>query len=155
MSSSWHGGLPSYPKMVSKELIPSTVGYLVRIQPLQHRDSLMHEYSGAKDGMRYSEKELDPKVVEKRIRSLMKSPRKKPLKFGMAMFENGSCPLVCCFSAIVLVIPLNFMRVDIFSFPLFSSNHLAPQTLLIPFAAPTQSLPLRRKKSTPAKTKRR
>jgi hypothetical protein len=28
MSSSWHGGSPNYPKMVSKELIPSTVGYL-------------------------------------------------------------------------------------------------------------------------------
>jgi hypothetical protein len=27
-SSSWHGGLPSYPKMVSRELIPSIVGYL-------------------------------------------------------------------------------------------------------------------------------
>jgi hypothetical protein len=68
----------------------------------------MHEYTGAKDGMRCSEEELDPKVVEKRIRSLMKSPRKKPLKFGMAMFENGSCPLVCRFSAIVHMIPLNF-----------------------------------------------
>jgi hypothetical protein len=71
------------------------------IQPLQHRDSLMHEYTGANDGMCCSNQELDPKVVEKRIRSLMKSPRKKPLKFGMAMFENGSCPLVSSFSAIV------------------------------------------------------
>jgi hypothetical protein len=35
----------------------------------------------------------------------MKSPRKKPLKFGMAMFENGICPLVCYLSAIVLMIP--------------------------------------------------
>jgi hypothetical protein len=61
----------------------------------------MHEYTGANDGMRYSDKELDPKVVEKRIRSLMKSPRKKPLKFGMAMFENGSCPLISYFSAII------------------------------------------------------
>jgi hypothetical protein len=72
------------------------------IQPLQHRDSLMHEYTGANDGMQNSDKELDPKVVEKRIRSLMKSPRKKPLKFGMAMFDNGSCPPVSYFSAIVL-----------------------------------------------------
>jgi hypothetical protein len=79
-----------------------------RIQPLQHRDSLMHEYTAAKDGMLYLDKELDPKVVEKRICSLMKSPRKKPLKFGMAMFENGSCPPVSCFSAIILMIPLNF-----------------------------------------------
>jgi hypothetical protein len=61
----------------------------------------MHEYTGAKDGMRYSEEEKDPKVTEKRIRSLMKSPRKKPLKFSMAMFENGSCPPVRCFSATV------------------------------------------------------
>jgi hypothetical protein len=61
----------------------------------------MHEYTGANDGMRYSDQELDPKVVEKRIRSLMKSPRKKPLKFGMAMFENGSCPLVSYTSTMV------------------------------------------------------
>jgi hypothetical protein len=27
----------------------------------------MHEYTIAKDGMRYSEEELDPKVIEKRI----------------------------------------------------------------------------------------
>jgi hypothetical protein len=72
-----------------------------RIQPLQHRDSLMHEYTGVNDGMRYSDQELDPKVVEKRIRSLMKSPRKKPLKFGMAMFDNGSCPSVSYLSATV------------------------------------------------------
>jgi hypothetical protein len=91
-----------------------------RIQPFQHRDRLMHEYTGAKDGMRYSEKVLDPKVVEKCIRSLMKSPRKKPLKFGMGMFENGSCPPVRRFSAIVHMIPLNFMRANIFSFPIFS-----------------------------------
>jgi hypothetical protein len=61
----------------------------------------MHECTGANDGMRYSNKELYPKVVEKSIRSLMKSPRKMPLKFGMAMFENGSCPLVSYVSAIV------------------------------------------------------
>jgi hypothetical protein len=68
----------------------------------------MHEYTGAKDGMRYSDKEVDPNVVEKRIRSLVKSPRKKPLKFGMTMSENGSCPPVSFFFAIILMIPLNF-----------------------------------------------
>jgi hypothetical protein len=115
----------------------------------------MHEYTGAKDGMRYSDKELDPKVVEKCIHSLMKSPRKKPLKFGMAMFENGSCPLVCYFSPIVLMIPLHFMRADVFNFTLFSSNRLALRTSLSPFAAPTQSLPLRRKRFILAATKRR
>jgi hypothetical protein len=80
------------------------------IQPLQHRDRLMHEYTGAKDGMQCSEEELDPKVVEKRIHSIMKSPRKKPLKFGISMFENGSCPLVGYFSAIVHMIPFEFYK---------------------------------------------
>jgi hypothetical protein len=90
------------------------------IQPLQHHDRLMHEYTGAKDGMRCSEEELDPKVIEKHICSLMKSPRKKPLKFGMAMFENGSCPSVHCSSAMVRIIPCYFTEANVFSFPIFS-----------------------------------
>jgi hypothetical protein len=90
------------------------------IQPLQHRDCLMHEYTGAKDGMRCSEEELDPKVIEKRIRSLMKSPRKKPLKFGMAMFEDGSCPSVRCSCTMVHIIPCYFIEANVFSFPIFS-----------------------------------
>jgi hypothetical protein len=49
-----------------------------RIQPLQYRDRLMHKYTGAKDGTRCSQAELDPKVIEKRIRSLMKSPESTP-----------------------------------------------------------------------------
>jgi hypothetical protein len=60
----------------------------------------MHKYTGAKDGMRCSHAELDPKVIEKRIRSLMKSPQKEPLKFGINVFENGSCPKVRWLSAI-------------------------------------------------------
>jgi hypothetical protein len=54
----------------------------------------MHEYTNAKDAMRCSKTELDLKVIEKRIRSLMKSSRKELLKFGIAMFKNGSCPTV-------------------------------------------------------------
>jgi hypothetical protein len=122
-----------------------------RIQPLQHRNSLMHEYTGANDGMHCSDQELDLKAVEKRIRSLMKSPRKKPLKFGMAMFENGSCPLVSSLSAIV---PYDtFTKHNIFLF--ISSNCLVLHTLHIPFATPTPNLPLRRKLFTLAGTKRR
>jgi hypothetical protein len=47
-----------------------TISYWIsqQIQPLQHRDRLMHEYTSAKDGMRCSKEELDPKVIEKRIR---------------------------------------------------------------------------------------
>jgi hypothetical protein len=80
----------------------------------------VHKYTGAKDGMRCSEEELDPKVIEKRIRSLMKSPRKNPLKFGLAMFENGSCPSVRCSSAMVHIIPCYFTEANAFSFPIFS-----------------------------------
>jgi hypothetical protein len=36
--------------MVSKELIPSTVGYLSG-SSLYNTDSLMHKYTGANDGM--------------------------------------------------------------------------------------------------------
>jgi hypothetical protein len=122
-----------------------------RIQPLQHRDRLMHEYTGANDGVRCSDQELDPKIVEKRIRSLMKSPRKKPLKFGMAMFENGSCPLVSSHSAIVPFDTLTFHNI----FLLISSNRLVLFTLPIPFAVPTSNLPLRKKLFILAETKRR
>jgi hypothetical protein len=69
----------------------------------------MHEYTDAKDGMQCSEEELNPKVIKKHIRSVMKSLRKKPLKFGMAMFENGSYPPVCCSSAMVHIISYYFM----------------------------------------------
>jgi hypothetical protein len=80
--------------MASKGI--DTINYWIsrRIQPLQYRDRLMHEYTSAKDGMRFSEAELDPKIIEKHICSLMKSPRKEPLKFGTNMFKNGSCPKV-------------------------------------------------------------
>jgi hypothetical protein len=74
-----------------------TINYWVswRIQPLQYRDHLMHQYTGVKDGMRYSEVELVLEIVAKRILSLMKIPRKeKTLKFGMSMFENDICPKV-------------------------------------------------------------
>jgi hypothetical protein len=105
-----------------------------RIQPLQHRDSLMHEYTGANDGMRCSDQELDPKVVEKHIRSLMKSPRKKPLKFGMAMFENGSCPLVNSLSTIIPHNTFVFHKTTFF----FLSAQIAWSCSLCPSPSPLQ-----------------
>jgi hypothetical protein len=105
-----------------------------RIQPLQHRDSLMHEYTGANNGMRCSDQELDPKVIEKRICSLMKSPRKKPLKFGMAMFENGSCPSVSSLSAIVPHDTFIFHKTTFF----FLSAQIAWSCSLCPSPSPLQ-----------------
>jgi hypothetical protein len=72
-----------------------------RIQPLQYRDHLMHQHTGAKDGMCCSEVELSPEVVAKRIHSLMKIPcKEKVLEFGMEMFENDSCPNVLLLSVV-------------------------------------------------------
>jgi hypothetical protein len=96
----------------------------------------MHEYTGAKDGMRCSEEELDPKVIEKRIRLLMKSPRKKPLKFGMALFENGSCPPVHCSSATVHMIPFYFMGLTFSAFH-FQLKSLGPTDFAHPIRQST------------------
>jgi hypothetical protein len=61
------------------------------IQLFQHRDRLMHQYTGASDGIRCSGSEKTEEMVAKRICSLMKIPRKeKTLKFGLGMYENGS-----------------------------------------------------------------
>jgi hypothetical protein len=49
---------------------------------------------------------MDPVIIKKRIRSLMKAPRKKSLEFGMNMFENGSFPKVRFLSAITHILLL-------------------------------------------------
>jgi hypothetical protein len=67
----------------------------------------------------------------------MKSPRKKPLKFVMAMFENDSCPPVRCYSAIVHMIPLYFMGANIFNFPIFQLKSLGPADFAHPLRQST------------------
>jgi hypothetical protein len=64
----------------------------------------MHQYTGAKDGMRCSKADMGPKTVAKHIRSLMKIPRKeKILEFGMDMFEKDSCPKVLLLTAVMYI----------------------------------------------------
>jgi hypothetical protein len=46
-----------------------------RIQPLQHRDRLMFQYTGRDDLMRASKDNLSSDTVDKRIRLLIKIPR--------------------------------------------------------------------------------
>ena len=46
-----------------------------RIQPLQHRDHLMYEYSGRNDTMRASKDNLSTDALDKRIRVMIKIPR--------------------------------------------------------------------------------
>jgi hypothetical protein len=46
-----------------------------RIQPLQHRDRLMFQYTGRDDPMRASKDNLSADAIDKRIRLLIKIPR--------------------------------------------------------------------------------
>jgi hypothetical protein len=46
-----------------------------RIQPLQHRDRLMFEYTGRDDPMRATKDNLSADAIDKRIRVLIKIPR--------------------------------------------------------------------------------
>jgi hypothetical protein len=46
-----------------------------RIQPLQHRDRLMYQYTGRDDTMRSSKDNLSADALDKRIRVLIKVPR--------------------------------------------------------------------------------
>ncbi|KAK1669715.1 hypothetical protein QYE76_057874 [Lolium multiflorum] len=46
-----------------------------RIQPLQHRDRLMFEYTGRDDSMRATKDNLSADAIDKRIRLLLKIPR--------------------------------------------------------------------------------
>jgi hypothetical protein len=49
--------------------------YTKRIQPLQHRDRLMYEYTGCDDTMRTSKDNLSSDALDKRIRVMIKIPR--------------------------------------------------------------------------------
>jgi hypothetical protein len=46
-----------------------------RIQPLQHRDRLMFQYTGRDDAMRATKDNLSADAIDKRIRLLIKVPR--------------------------------------------------------------------------------
>jgi len=68
-----------------------------RIQPLQHRDRLMHEYSGIKDPMRVTQGELVSKAIDDRLKKIIevkKDPKIKirEYKYSLNMYENGKCP---------------------------------------------------------------
>jgi hypothetical protein len=54
----------------------------------------MCQYSGINDAQRYTQEELTPEEIERRIRNIIKIGRDKELKLKIPMFENGSCPEV-------------------------------------------------------------
>ena len=76
--------------------------FVRRIQPLQHRDRLMHLYAGSTDPMRITPGELVTKVMDERLRKLIdcskiaKLPNQKIKDFTIKvqMYEGGSCPNV-------------------------------------------------------------
>jgi hypothetical protein len=57
----------------------------------------MCDYSGIDDPQRYSKEELSAEEIELQIHNIIKVGRDEPLKLGIPMYENGSCPEVSFF----------------------------------------------------------
>jgi hypothetical protein len=67
-----------------------------RIQPLQHRDRLMFQYTGRDDIMRATKDNLSSDAVDKQIRVLIKIPRDLWIHMcNMDIHTNGSRIAVC------------------------------------------------------------
>jgi hypothetical protein len=67
-----------------------------RIQPLQHRDRLMFQYTGRDDPMRASKDNLSADAIDKRIRLLIKIPRDLHVHVcNKDIHTNGSGTAVC------------------------------------------------------------
>ncbi|KAK1650535.1 hypothetical protein QYE76_068340 [Lolium multiflorum] len=62
-----------------------------RIQPLQHRDRLLFQYTGREDNMRASKDNLSADALDKRLRVLIKIPRELKIHVcNMDIHTNGS-----------------------------------------------------------------
>ncbi|KAK1612832.1 hypothetical protein QYE76_036505 [Lolium multiflorum] len=62
-----------------------------RIQPLQHRDRLLFQYTGHEDNMRASKDNLSADALDKRLRVLIKIPRELKIHVcNMDIHTNGS-----------------------------------------------------------------
>jgi hypothetical protein len=62
-----------------------------RIQPLQHRDRLLFQYTGREDNMRASKDNLSADALDKRLRVLIKIPRELKIHAcNMDIYTNGS-----------------------------------------------------------------
>ena len=76
----------------------TTLCWLKRwIQPLQHRDRLMHEYTGIKDPMRITQGELVSKALDDRLQKIIDvkkdvKTKVREYKYSLNMYENGKCP---------------------------------------------------------------
>jgi hypothetical protein len=53
---------------------PTLSWFTKRIQPLQHRECLMYEYSGRGDTMRATKENLSSDALDKRLRVMIKIP---------------------------------------------------------------------------------
>jgi hypothetical protein len=61
------------------------------IQPLQHRDCLLFQYTGREDSMRASKDNLFADALDKRLRVLIKIPRELKIHVcNMDIHTNGS-----------------------------------------------------------------
>jgi hypothetical protein len=67
--------------------------FIRRIQPLQHRNRLMHYYSGKTDSLLVTTDDLTSDALDKRMRKLVKVARDvHTYKFECDMYTNGTCP---------------------------------------------------------------
>jgi hypothetical protein len=72
-----------------------------RVQPLQHRVSKFWSYSGLEDSSRVSEKDIDKKDLDKRVRALTTLTKDHDIPALAADFFDSKHPLpmVCAFSS--------------------------------------------------------
>jgi hypothetical protein len=71
-----------------------------RIQPLQHHDRLLHEYSESMDDdLRITNVNLPASILDARLKKLTKLKTKAEKEHGwnptLEMYTQGSCPSVC------------------------------------------------------------
>jgi hypothetical protein len=77
-----------------------------RIQPLQHHERLMHEYSESiDDDLRVSKKDLPTSVFDARIKSMTKLRTEEDKERGwvpsLEMYTKGKCPSVSFYSLLI------------------------------------------------------
>ena len=69
-----------------------------RIQPLQHRERLMHEYTGPDESLRVCKAEMTSIALDQKMRRMVKIGRKvkeHTYSFGLEMFTHDNpCPKV-------------------------------------------------------------
>ena len=68
-----------------------------QIQPLQHHERLMHEYTGPNDSLQVCQAEITSTALDQKMRRMVKigcKVKEHTYSFGLDMFINNKCPKV-------------------------------------------------------------